>query len=316
MSIVAVIMPTHGRNPHFHAAVESVIAQTYDRWRLTIVCDGAAPETASEADAYARRDARIRVVRQARAGVAAARNRGLEDLALAVDFVALLDHDDRWLPGTLGVLTGALRAAPDRFVGAHGIARYIDAAGAPFRPGELESDLRRRRGVQDGRLTDWPCDRPTTFANLVFTCCIPVGTALIRRSALAAVGRFDERAVPADDYDMWSRLARLGDFAFVNQVVMEYRRSGQPTWTRPRGIGRGSAYVRRKMIASRDNTPEQAEQAKDGYRFCAAFTMRHAAAEAIRLGVQRDFWAASRQLARAASHLGAYVRGGPGPWHS
>jgi hypothetical protein len=60
---------------------------------------------------------------------------------------------------------------------------------------------------------------------------------------------------------------------------------------------------------------EQAQQARDGYRFCAAMTMRHHAAEAIRLGAERDFWAASRQWARAASHLGAYVRGSPGPWH-
>jgi hypothetical protein len=114
---------------------------------------------------------------------------------------------------------------------------------------------------------------------------------------------------------MWSRLARLGEFAFVDEVVMEYRRHAKPTWARPRGVGRGSAYVRRKMIVSLDNTPEQARQAKEGYRLCAAFTIRHAAAEAIRFGAMRDVCAASRQVVRAASHLGAYVRGGPGPWH-
>ena len=254
-------------------------------------------------------------MRQARAGVAAARNRGLDELPPVADLVALLDHDDRWLPGTLATLTRALRAAPDGSVGAHGLARYVDGAGAPLRPGEPQSELRRRHGVKDGRLTEWPADMPTTFANLVFSCCIPVGTALVRRPALARVGRFDERAVPADDYDMWSRLARLGEFAFVDEVVMEYRRHVQPTWARPRGFGRGSAYVRRKMIVSPDNTPEQARLAKDGYRLCAAFTIRHAAAEAIRLGAKRDLCAASRQVARAASHLGAYVRGGPGPWH-
>jgi glycosyltransferase involved in cell wall biosynthesis len=315
VSTVAVIMPTHGRNRHLRAAVDSVLAQTFTTWQLTIVCDGAAEETAREAEACARRDARIRVMRQPRAGVAAARNRGLDELGPAADLVALLDHDDRWLPGTLMTLTRALGDSPERFVGAHGIARTIDEAGSPLRPGELESELRRRRGVENGRLTEWPPERPTTFANLVYTCCIPVGTAIVRRSALARAGRFDERAVPADDYDMWSRLARLGELAFVDEVVMEYRRHDEPTWARPRGIGRGSAYVRRKMITSRDNTPAQAQQAKKGYRFCAALTIRHAATEAIRLGARRDFWSASRELVRAASHLGAYVRGGPGPWH-
>ena len=312
---VGVIMPTHGRGAYLRDAVESVLAQTFERWQLTIVCDGATEEAVREAEAFAAGDARIRVVRQARAGVAAARNRGLDALSPAVDCVALLDHDDRWLPVALATLTRALESAPERFVGAHGIARTIDRDGGPLLPGVLEGQLRRRQGVLGGRLAEWPPGRPTTFANLVFTCCIPVGSALIRRSALERVGRFDERAVPADDYDMWTRLARLGEFAFVDEVVLEYRRHGQPTWVRPRGIGRGSSYVRRKIVASRDNTPEQAEQARRGYRLCAALTVRHAASEAIRLGFRSDLRAAARHLVTAALHLGAYVRGGPGPWH-
>jgi glycosyltransferase involved in cell wall biosynthesis len=312
---VGVIMPTHGRGAYLREAVETVLAQTFDRWQLTIVCDGATEEAARHAEACAAGDARIRVVRQARAGVAAARNRGLDELSPAVDCVALLDHDDRWLPGTLATLTRALQRAPERFVGAHGIARTIDGAGALLRPGVLESELRRRQGVLGGRLVESPPGQPTTFAHLVFTCCIPVGTALIRRSALARAGRFDERAVPADDYDMWTRLARLGEFAFVDEVVLEYRRHGQPTWVRPRGVGRGSSYVRRKIVASPDNTPEQADTARRGYRLCAALTVRHAAFEAIRSGVRSDLRAAARHLLTAALHLGAYVRGGPGPWH-
>jgi hypothetical protein len=84
---------------------------------------------------------------------------------------------------------------------------------------------------------------------------------------------------------------------------------------RPRGVGRGSSYVRRKIVASRDNTPEQAEQARSGYRLCAALTVRHAASEAIRSGIRSDLRAAVRHLVTAALHLGACVRGGPGPWH-
>ncbi len=315
MARVGVIMPTHGLNRHLAVAVNSVIQQSLEDWTLNVVCDGAADETRQLAERFAAQDTRIRTVYQRRAGVAAARNRGLQMLGPIPDLVAFLDHDDRWLPGTLAALTQALESSSDRCVGAHGIARFIDETGTPVRVGELEADLRRRRGVHRRRLMESPIEAPTTFAHLVFSCCIPVGTVLVRRAALDRVGWFDERAVPADDYDMWLRLSRLGDFAFIDEVVMEYRRHSRPTWVRPRGIGRGHPYVCRKAITSVDNGPEQVELARQGYRFCAEVTLRHAASEAFRLTGERRFWAAARQWVRSASHLGAYLRGAPGPWH-
>jgi glycosyltransferase involved in cell wall biosynthesis len=316
MARVGVIMPTHGLNRHLAVAVESVMQQSLEDWMLHIVCDGAADETAELAERFASRDPRIRTVRQAGAGVAAARNRGLAMLDPTRDVVAFLDHDDRWFPQTLATLTRTLESSPGECVGAHGLARFIDEGGTPVRVGELETDLRRRRGVHRGRLTESPIDAATTFANLVFSCCIPVGTLVVRRAALDRVGRFDERAVPADDYDMWLRLSRLGPFAFADELVMEYRRHRRPTWVRPRGVGRGSPYVRRKTIASADNTPEQARLAKQGYRLCAEFSLRHAVSEAFRLAGGMHFWAATRQLALAVVQLGACAGVTPGPWHA
>jgi glycosyltransferase involved in cell wall biosynthesis len=314
MPSVGVIMPTHGLNRYLAPAVESVLAQTFTDWTLVVVCDGAANETAELAESFASRDPRIRVLRQRSAGVAAARNRGLRELGRRVELVAFLDHDDRWLSGTLDTLARALPRA-DACVGVHGIARFIDDAGAVLRVGVLEADLRRRRGVQDGRLAEWPMDKPTSFANLVFGCCIPVGTVLVRRAVLDRVGGFDERAVPADDYDMWVRLSRFGDFAFVGDVVMEYRRHAVPTWVRPRGVARGVPYVRRKIITSTENTPEQAIQARQGYRFCEEVTLGHRLSETAKLARARRYGAAARQLVRAVLSAGGYAHGSPGPWH-
>jgi glycosyltransferase involved in cell wall biosynthesis len=314
MAKVGVIMPTHGLNRYLAPAVESVVGQSLSDWALVIVCDGAAEETVRLAESFAARDDRIRVVRQARAGVAAARNRGLEELAASVEFVALIDHDDRWLQGTLCTLTRVLENRR-HWVGAHGIARFIDEEGTPIRIGELEADLRRRRGVDRGRLVEWPLDKPTTFANLALTCKIPVGGVVVRRSALDRVGRFDERAVPADDLDMWLRLSRLGDFAFVDEVVLEYRQHPTPTWARPTGIGRGTPYVRRKALICPDNTPEQNLLARQGYRFCERLVIGQALSDAAKLAKRRHFGATLRRLARALLHVGGYARGSPGPWH-
>jgi glycosyltransferase involved in cell wall biosynthesis len=315
MPAVGVIMSTHGQNPYLATAVESVIAQSLPDWTLNIVCDGSTKETVRVAESFAARDKRVRVLRQARAGVAIARNRGLEELGPRVELVAFLDHDDRWLPGALDALTRTLGSGSDLCVGAHGIARFVDESGVLVRPGELEQDLRRRRGVERGRLGDWPIERHTTFANLAFSNCIPVGTVLIRRAAFDRIGGFDERAVPADDYDMWLRLARLGDFAFVDEVVMEYRQHASPTWVRPRGIGRGAPYVRRKAITCADNTTAQATQAREGFRLCEKEIIGHALSEVVRLVVGKRYRDAARQLLRASVHLGGFTLRRPGPWH-
>jgi glycosyltransferase involved in cell wall biosynthesis len=305
---VGVIVTTHGEAPHLSVALESVHAQTFTDWRLVVVCDGASASGVATARALAARDGRIAVVEQARAGVAATRNRGLAELRGRTEAIALLDHDDRWLPDSLARLAAALANAGPAVIGVHGIGRYIDAGGRLFRPGEMERHLRRRLGVDGRRLRPWPRERPTGFANLAFTNCIPVGSALVRSAAFDRAGPFDLRAVPADDHDMWLRLSRIGGFAFLDEVVMEYRRGDRQSWERPRG---GVAYVRRKMLASPENDADQTRIARLGYRINERWTVIQALTDATSLARRREGYAAARKLGRAAMHALAYLRGAP-----
>jgi len=313
--VIGIVMPTHGANPYLDEAARSVIAQTHEAWRLVIVCDGSAPETARLADAFAARDSRIRVVHQKWAGVGRARNRGLDHLPPEVSFISLLDHDDRWLPTTLATLLGALATSSADFAGAHGLARYIDVNGQLIRAGELEGRLRQRQGIERGKPVPWPLSRPTTFANLVLGDCIPVGTALVRRTAFDSVGRFDERAVPSDDYDMWLRLTRVGAFAFVDDVVMEYRQHPKPTWVRPRGIGRGLPYLQRKTIRSAENSPQQAQVAREGYRALLRLMARYELEASISLVHKGQLRSGFRALLRSGKRASSSILGIPGPWH-
>jgi hypothetical protein len=107
---------------------------------------------------------------------------------------------------------------------------------------------------------------------------------------------------------MWLRLSRLGGFAFLDEVVMEYRRADRPTWERPRG---GVAWVRRKMLESPDNNPEQAQIARQGYRLNERWTIAQALVDAAGLARSREVHRAARKLARAAVHTLAYLRGSP-----
>jgi glycosyltransferase involved in cell wall biosynthesis len=305
---VGVVVPTHGAGAHLVETLDSVAAQTFTDWSLVVVSDGSSDDVLSAARRLADRDPRVVVIAQVRAGVAAARNRGLDQLRGRVDAIALLDHDDRWFPDTLARLTAALSRTAAGIVGVHGLGRFIDGRGMPVRPGEMEAHLRRRLGIEGRRLRPWPPERPTGFANLAFSNCIPIGSALVKSAAFDRAGSFDPRTVPADDYDMWLRLARLGEFAFLDEVVMEYRRGEAPTWQRPRG---GVAFAERKALTSPANTPEQARLARRGYRIKKRWTVADALGQAAALGRRGDIYAAARKLARAALHAAAYVRGAP-----
>ena len=186
-------------------ALESIRAQSEERWEAIVVDDGSTDATAEVAQRAAGEDGRIRVVRQRAAGVSAARNAGLA--AARGAWVLFLDADDWLEPRALELLGDALAADP-----------AVDAAyGAWSRITEL------------GRVreqTAWP-EPDALFAVLARRSVLPINTVLFRRSLTEGVGGFDTELVTGEDWDFWQRLARCGArFALVAQPVAVYRFAG------------------------------------------------------------------------------------------
>ena len=92
--------------------VDSVMAQTYDKWELCLADDAStAPHVRPFLDRLARRDARVKVAHLPRnQGISGASNAAL---ALATgEFIGLLDHDDVLAPSALFEVVRALNDAP------------------------------------------------------------------------------------------------------------------------------------------------------------------------------------------------------------
>ncbi|MDO4569315.1 MAG: glycosyltransferase [Planctomycetia bacterium] len=90
--IISIIMPVYNAAEFLREALDSVLNQTFSDLELICVDDGSTDSSGAILDEYARRDARLRVMHQANAGAAAARNAGL-DLARG-EVVAFVDSDD------------------------------------------------------------------------------------------------------------------------------------------------------------------------------------------------------------------------------
>lgn len=110
-------------------AVDSALAQTDASAEVIVVDDGSTDGTDMVLAPYADR---VRIIRQANAGQAAAINTGVE--ASRGEFLCFLDADDWWHPGKLAAVGAAFRADPRTVLAYHRL-QPVDGKGQPaFRP--------------------------------------------------------------------------------------------------------------------------------------------------------------------------------------
>ena len=91
-NLVSVIVPIFNAEKTLSRCLDSLEEQTCDDLEILLVDDGSSDQSARIAEAYAGKDGRIRVFRQANAGAGAARNRGLAECT--GDYVCFVDADD------------------------------------------------------------------------------------------------------------------------------------------------------------------------------------------------------------------------------
>jgi glycosyltransferase involved in cell wall biosynthesis len=202
---VSVLLPVHDGERFLPEAVESILAQSFRDFELLAVDDGSRDGSAAILDAYARRDARVRVVRRPHAGLVAALNEGL---ALARgERIARMDADDIAHPDRLALQLEHLRLHPEILaLGADVLV--IDPDGWPIRRLDvplhheaIDAALLRGRGEA-----------------LVHP------AAMFQREALYAVGGYRESCRHAEDVDLYLRLAERGRLANLPQTLLRYRR--------------------------------------------------------------------------------------------
>ncbi|CAH2603799.1 Glycosyltransferase family 2 protein [Rhodovastum atsumiense] len=184
---IRVVMPAFNVAPWIGAALTSLQEQTHPDWSAVIVDDGSTDGT--EAVVAQHQDPRIRLIRQANAGVSAARNRGLEEAG--GDAVLFLDADDWLARDAMARLAAALGPA----VAAYGPFCFVSESGAlrqrkrgPFPQGDILERLLEQNLFANG------------------------GHMLIRRSAVDAAGRFRTDITYGEDWEFWIRVALHGSF--------------------------------------------------------------------------------------------------------
>lgn len=113
MPRISVVVPVYDVEDYLAACLQSLVRQTYRDLEVVVVDDGSTDGSAEIAERFCASDRRVRVVRQANAGLGAARNAGA---AVATgELLAFADSDDLVVPDAYERLAAALDATGSAF---------------------------------------------------------------------------------------------------------------------------------------------------------------------------------------------------------
>ena len=212
--LVTVAMAVRNGAAYLAESVESILDQTLRDIEVAIVDDHSTDETPEVLARYERGDPRLRVLRGGPRGLAHARNLGCR--AARGRYLAIMDADDVSLPDRLESQAAMLESRPA--LGALGGAmEHIDSGGNVI-------------GVKH-----YPTENEALQRSLLQGCCIPQPAVMMRREAYEHAGGYRRAFPPAEDYDLWLRIAERWEIANLPDVVVRYRVYTEQTSSRKAG---------------------------------------------------------------------------------
>lgn len=91
-ALVSIVVPVYNRHNYLAECLDSLVAQTYQNLEIILVDDGSTDDSLAICQAYAKKDARFKVLAQSNAGVSVARNNGIQ--TATGQYLMFVDSDD------------------------------------------------------------------------------------------------------------------------------------------------------------------------------------------------------------------------------
>jgi len=199
---LSVLMPVYNAERFLREAIDSILGQTYFNFEFLILNDGSTDSSSAIIDSYT--DPRIKVVHAPKnQGLVRTLNKGIDQCSGR--YIVRMDADDISAPDRLEKQYRFMEENPD--IGVCGTSFWI-----------LNPDGTHRLH-----------EHPVSHKDIVFSffskgCVIGHPTVILRKSVLLESQlRYDTRFELAEDYALWSRLARVTKFANLAEPLLSYR---------------------------------------------------------------------------------------------
>lgn len=197
---VSVVMAVYNDARYLQEAIDSILAQTYDRFEFIVVDDGSTDETPSILAAC--RDDRITLLRNPRnLGLSMSLNRGID--SVQSHYIARMDADDV-----------ALATRLEKQV------RFLESHPAV---GLLSSWYQCVYDSGPSTVIQLPVENDEIQNTLLYRNCFCHPAAVFRRAIWERAGRYLEGYNPSDDLHLWLRMAELCEVRNIPEVLLQYR---------------------------------------------------------------------------------------------
>lgn len=280
--LVSIVIPAYNAQATLDETLRSVRGQTHRVLEIIVVDDGSTDGTRALAERHAAADARVQVLHQANAGVAAARNAGWSHAR--GQFIAFVDADDLWAPTKIErQLAALLQGGPEVGLAYCWTAR-LDAQGIVTRcyggtrhEGEVLTTILRSNFVGSG------------------------SNVMVRRQAIIDAEGFDSRlraggGEGCEDWLFSCRVAENHRFVSVPEYLVGYRLLHSSMSNNRSGMLRSHMLMCRHMIARR---PEHTDAALNGLQSYCAWLLR----DAIGQRNPRQAWSLWRMMWSEHRHV-------------
>jgi glycosyltransferase involved in cell wall biosynthesis len=204
--MLSVLMSVYNSSAYLREAIESTLAQTHRDFEFLIIDDGSKDNSLEIVREYEKQDSRIRVLAHPNWGVAGSLNDAVEHARY--DWLFRMDPDDVMMPNRLERQLDFLQKNPDLAV-ASSLVYLIDGTGRSI--GKSRSPYTTRKAVTKAIAG-------TTLIGFHHP------AAAIRKSVFQSVGGYRQQCWPAEDLDLWNRIADHGHMMLVQtEYLLKYR---------------------------------------------------------------------------------------------
>lgn len=197
---ISVVLPAYNAAAHLHEAIESIVQQTFVRWELIVINDGSTDDTARIANHWAERDNRIQCIHlEKNAGLVNALNQGIA--ASKAPLIARMDADDIAINERLQQQFDYMQQHTDVAI-CGGAIRWMHNQRVIAAPEAHDQIVMRS-------FSESPFAHPTVMMR----------KAVLEKHQL----KYEADTFPAEDFDLWSRILRIGQGHNLPQVLLHYR---------------------------------------------------------------------------------------------
>jgi glycosyltransferase involved in cell wall biosynthesis len=197
---ISVIIPVFNAGPFLKESIKSILNQSFSNFELIILNDKSTDNSLDIIKELQSLDTRIIVIdKLENVGPANLRNEGIN--AAKGKFIALMDADDISLPTRFEKQLEILEKNPE-----------IGVCGTWF----------TFFGSTKNKIIKHSTDHDSIKVSFLHSCNIGNPTVMFKKEALGDL-KFDNEYVPAEDYDLWSRLLSKTKFCNIPESLLNYR---------------------------------------------------------------------------------------------